>query len=100
MGLTAGHGIAALTVGKVQTLVSVLLEKWAWVLFILLLGHLSRSIKSYFVFRPEKTIISGLPTFVGQWISSLSYHVVAKDVVHNAYRKVWSEPGKAILELL
>ena len=70
---------------RMHTLLTLLLEKWMWLLFIFLLGHFRRSIKSYLCCRPKQAFISGLPTFVGQWLTSLSYHVISWKFVRDGY---------------
>lgn len=70
---------------------ALLLEKWVWVLFIFLLGHFRRSIKSYLCCRPNKAFVSGLPTFLGQWLTSLSYHIISWRIVHDGYKKARSD---------
>ena len=72
MFLAVGYTIAASIVHEAQLLAILLFQNWAWLLFILLLGQCSRSVKAYVLYRPEKAVISGLPTFIGQWITSLS----------------------------
>ena len=73
---------------KGQMLVVSLLSKWMWLFLILLLGHFRRSVLSYLHSRPKKTLISGLPTVFGQWITSLSYHMASSRAVHDGYIKV------------
>ena len=69
-----------------------LLAKLVWLLPLFLLGHFRRSIASYVFSRPEKVSIHGLPTFVGQWLTSLSYHMISSNVVRDGYIKVNSSP--------
>ena len=72
---------------RIHRVGALLLEKWMWILFIFLLGHFRRSIKSYFCCRPDKVLVSGLPTFVGQWLTSLSYHIISWKIVRDGYKK-------------
>lgn len=100
MLLAIGYTIAAFIVHNAHLLANLLFQKWAWLLFILLLRQCSRSLKAYVLCRPEKAIISGLPTFIGQWITSLSYHMVSMNIVREEYLKVWSTPRQVLLHLL
>lgn len=72
----------------IHALVALLLETWQLLLFILILGHVWRFIKSYVYFRPKHVLVYGLSTFVGHWLTSLSYHLTAWGIVHNGYTKV------------
>ena len=71
-----------------------------WLLFVFLIGHFRRSITSYIFSRPEKTMITGMPTVFGQWLTSLSYHIVSSQIVRNGYIKVWFELWSTIAMLL
>ena len=77
-----------------------LLAKWMWLLLVLLIGHFRRSITSYIFSRPEKTMITGMPTVFGQWLTGLSYHIVSSQIVRNGYNKVWLELWSTIAMLL